>query len=73
MLQPIFLYNIWLEIYLCLFLFILGPQLPALPATQLPLTYERLNATAIRIRVRVPRVLDGRTGFFKVYHSSGLE
>ena len=52
---------------------ILGPALPALSPTPVPLTYERLNATSVRVRVRVPRVLDGRTGFFKVYHSAGLE
>ena len=54
-------------------LYILGPALPELSPTPVPLTYERLNATSVRVRVRVPRVLDGRTGFFKVYHSAGLE
>ena len=53
--------------------YLLGPALPELSPTPVPLTYERLNATAVKVRVRVPRVLDGRTGFFKVYHSAGLE
>ena len=53
--------------------YVLGPALPELSPTPVPLTYERLNATAVKVRVRVPRVLDGRTGFFKVYHSAGLE
>ena len=53
--------------------YILGPPLPSLESSPPPLTYELVNATSIQIRMRVPRVLDGRTGFFKVYHSAGLE
>ena len=51
----------------------IGPSLPPLPPIPPVLTYEHINSSAIKIRLGVPRVLDGRTGFFRVYHSSGLE
>ncbi len=34
---------------------------------------EQENSTAVRMKVRVPRVLDGKSGYFKVFFTSGFQ
>ena len=34
---------------------------------------EAMNATAVVIKMRVPKALDGKDGYFKVFYTSGFE
>ena len=34
---------------------------------------EAMNATSVVLKMRVPKVLDGKDGYFKVFYTSGFE
>ena len=34
---------------------------------------EAMNATAVVLKMRVPKALDGKDGYFKVFYTSGFE
>eukprot|EP00095_Tigriopus_kingsejongensis_P003970 maker-scaffold310_size212938-snap-gene-0.12 protein:Tk03970 transcript:maker-scaffold310_size212938-snap-gene-0.12-mRNA-1 annotation:"epidermal cell surface receptor" len=48
------------------------PDLADLPKTLDSVETQELNATAIQFNIKVPRILDGMSGFYEVYYSSGF-
>jgi len=52
---------------------LLGPKLGKLPDKLQTVVLDAVNETSIRVHVRVPKEIDGRSGYFKVFFSEGLE
>ena len=50
-----------------------GPKIDDLPQKLASVTLGPLNETSIEARIRVPKILDGRSGFYKVFYSAGLQ
>ena len=50
-----------------------GPKIDDLPRKLASVTFDPLNETSIEARIRVPKILDGRSGFYKVFYTAGLQ
>ena len=50
-----------------------GPKIEDLPRKLSTVTIDAMNETSVEVRIRVPKIVDGRSGFYKVFYTAGLQ